>query len=257
MPFVDYPSKDEAGYVTARRCHAPGGGWFVLYDRGKGGLPEMTLPIEETGRFVLLVRKSKIKGKTQWTSFDTRKEAIAVLKDCAAGLDEHGLIPVPSKAKFLTKPSPPTEATTEATEAPPSSVPDSPARVREASAVLPPTISDALAIQRALNEAFDPQRIVDLFEEGLKASKTFVTKEGEEIVAEDYTTRVKYLSLLTALRIGTPEKREKAVEPKRVTAHELNRMIQCSPAARRRLKKQIEEAEAAANWAKVEEGSES
>lgn len=243
MPFVDYPHKEEAGYVTARRCHAAGGGWFVLYDRAHGGLPTITAPVEDTGRFILVVRKSTVQAPVKWTGFDFRKPAMAALKEAAAGNDEYGLVPV-ATAECLTKPDAPMEAPSEA--ASPTLASDSESRARDE---VPPVVSDGLAIQRALNEAFDPARIVEEFEAGLKATKSYVIGKGDEATVEtvdDHATRVKYLALLVGFRIGQPDKREKVMEPKRVSAAELTTMIHRSPAARRRLLAQIQEAEAAA-----------
>lgn len=254
MPNITCPFKKDKGYVTARRCHAPCGGWVVLYDRNKGfpvdGLPERSV----TGRWILVHRPS-----LQWAGVSGGKDlAMKMLVACAKGEDPHGILPatLPEAAQpeALRSALPLPESVEKPKEIPHSGGSGEGRTCARADGEDKDKnggdLPDPLAVQRALNEAFPASRIVEEFEAGLTATKTFVlrskTKDGfEEQLAEapDPATRIKYLAELTKFRIGNPLPREKVVEPKKITAAQLDTMIQTSPATRRALARKIQEAE--------------
>ncbi len=247
VPFNDCPHKSQPGYVTSRRCRAPCGGWCVLFDRVKGALPQLEMPVAVTGRYIIFHD-----GSSRWAGLNLkRKDALEVLKATARGEDVYGILAgtLPENLQPPGKAALEMPAPAPGGEAPPSDGSNDVSRARETS----PSVPDSVAVQRALNEAFTAERIVSEFEAGLSATKGFVvrskTKDGmtEDLVeVADHATRVRYLEVLAKFRIGSPLPREKAAEPKRVTYAQLQQMAASSPATRKALRQMVEQAEAAA-----------
>lgn len=69
-----------------------------------------------------------------------------------------------------------------------------------------PITSVQIRTSEALQKRFDDERIADLIEDGLKAEKAYLTKEGLEY-SPDWTARLNFAKLLLAYRDGTPIQR--------------------------------------------------
>lgn len=242
MPNVVCPFKNDPGYVTARRCTAPCGGWVLLYDVRKG-FPVAVPEAVGRYRYVLVHRDS-----WNWAAVETRKVAMRILVATAKGEDVHGILPatVPPEDGPLggvRKPEPPAAGGGGNAPSAGSDSPEARARARESE-----DVPDEVLFQRAINERFGPGRLADEVELGLTAVKTYQTKEGDVLEFPDYSTRVKYLDLLFKYRIGIPEKRAKPKEARKFTMADLEQQIAVSPAARRWL---LDKIAAAGEAAKV------
>ncbi|HSJ03237.1 MAG TPA: hypothetical protein VK956_12325, partial [Verrucomicrobium sp.] len=183
MPNIQYPNKGRKGYVAARRCTAPCGGWVVLLDRKAGGPEGLKQPIRETGRWILQHDPS---GK--WAGLDKKEQALQYLTAVAKGEDgEVGILPTTVPPLPGTEILPRTKKRRKQGNPPSPGSESDPARVREAateaalpvpgSAPPPPppaaSLPGPVVFQRELDERFPADVIADGLEEGLKAEKAY------------------------------------------------------------------------------------
>jgi hypothetical protein len=252
MPFTDYPHKTtDPGHVTSRRCPAPCGGWIVLYDRANGGLPQITRPIDESGRWVLMVRESMPKASA-WAGFATKREAMEYLTLTAKGEDSCNIIPhtLETVADELALTRPATDEQAASEKAPPSDPSEvSRARERETGPKLPRGVT----FQRALESVWEDEAIAQHIKAGMLATRPVYCIACKEPIRDeetdsdppDWNARTKFTAMWMEYAQGKALVRDKPSEPKRITMDELKTSIFRNPSVRRALKRMIAEAEAA------------
>lgn len=244
MPFNACPHKKESGYTASKRCTAPCGGWVVLYKRQDMDSPKVRDHADKSFQWVLVHQPSR-----QWTGIVKKEDALKYLTAAAKGEDPHAILPT-------TVPEPPTLVTLKKPKATPTKPKPSRTRAGEpsdpsegggSSSPPPPPpppedIPHALAFQRRMQEEFTADRIVAEIKAGLSAVKSYVT-EGNVVSVPDHQTRVKYLDLAVKYNIGMPDKRDKLKEERKMSYEELQKLAETSPAARRTLRRMLDDAE--------------
>lgn len=260
MARSNYPgSKSEAGVVAARNCNAPCGGWVVLYDRSKKGcLPKLTVPVDETGRYVLVHRPS---GTPAW-GFRGIEHARKYLGAAAKGEDALGILPrtvaVPAEAESLRS----ARGVTPENCGELSGSGGSLARARDREPLLPvPVPVDGLnfhlEFKRKVHEAFKPDYIVEKIHQLMEATKvvsvTVIERNAEgEMTGEpekSFETVPDFYAIERGIRLaveyceGKPNPRPETKEPKKISFNELGRMLGRSPAARKAMLELVAEKE--------------
>lgn len=249
MPNVQYPSKKQPGYVTARRCTAPCGGWVVLFDRKKGGPAGLTVPVKETGRWILLHEPSM-----KWAGLSKKDEAMTHLGAVAKGEDVLELLP---KTVAL-----PADHAVKSEAKAPSSWSGEASRAREGgsapsdgSAPPPPaseTVPVNLQFARALQAEISPELMAKKGRQLLDSKRYFVNKQGEIVGVDDHASQIKALQWVSTNLVGTPVAKQPVKEEvKKVSWEELQARCLKSPAARIALRRMVDDMEKAAAVAAV------
>lgn len=248
MAATSYKGR-EPGRIAALDCKAPCKGWVVLYDRKiKGCLPGLPAALKETGRYILVHRPSG-----QWVgNLGTAKQARQFLHAAARGEDPLEILP-----KTLKKPK---------TGHGPPPQDDSLARARatsENAGITADSPADSpkqhedfhLQFKTEVQSRLTPDRIVDIIEKMMTATRTFVVKisktEEEVIEVPDWTAREKGVRLAAEYGEGKAKERPDTKQARRVSWDDIRVMCVQSPAARQAFRKLIADAEAAASAAKV------
>jgi hypothetical protein len=202
-----------------------------------------------------------------WAGIGTRDDAMLHMGLAAKGEDHHGILPKtvagPEEVEFLQGKvksekgkvkrganSNGEEKTAKGGEDPPSeggkSVPTRARGDKKGVEDEDEDVPHALAFQRRMVKEFGPDTVVAEIKSGLGATRSFVVGKGEDAHVEetpDYQTRVKFVELIVKYNIGMPDKRDKLKEEKRVTLDELQNLARRSPAARKALRRILDEAE--------------
>lgn len=239
-----YPhAKDEPGLIAALDCHAPCGGWVVLYDRKKGALKQIKNPVKETGRFILVHRPSG-----RWTGgFQSEAEARGIMRAAAKGEDPNDILPkTVAPAVSIPEQAPPAPAS----RAPAPARPSTDANI-EHNPPPPPAAPEKLdfhtAFKREVQTRLTPKIIVDTIESMLNAKKTIFIKDGDGNSVPDEVPDWQAIrdgvKLAAEYGDGQPLKRPETKEQKKVTFDDIRVMCFQSPAARRSLRKLIDEEE--------------
>lgn len=248
VPFSDYPGHDEQGFVSALCVCQPLGGHVVLYDQKAGAFPTLDMA---KGRWIVIYRPGR-----KYVQFVRRSEAREAMTALAELRDDYGILP-----KFQKSPLKPRAIITPPSENPPARAPDAAAApandatplAETASTKAPETKDSAptppqnfhLDFKRLMQEEFTPEVIVRNLKEMLEAKRTTVTRTGEVHTSPDYTVRERGLRLVVEFAEGKATERPDVKEVKKVSWKELQTMCTRSPAARKALRKMLEDAEKA------------
>ena len=252
MARNNYPGlKKEQGIVAAHDCKAPCGGWVVLYDRKKGAALGIKLPIEETGRYILVHRPS---NNCLWP-FESLSQAREYTRAAAKGEDPTGgLLPRTTKptkaekaaAEFLIEggavntlaPRGKTVPQERGHSCPPSEASPPPATT--------PEPDFHLDFKRRMAEKFPAETIAQKLDDLLNATKPVALNnldsgEKETVDVPDWMAREKGIRIVIEMNVGKAKERPDIKEPVKRSFADLQRMCQSSPKARAFLRQQLDQ----------------